>query len=190
MRLRVPQQDRYRRGALLLAGLLLVGCASPGIPTPDMPDRFKPPKRVAVDTDRQKLARSAQSPLYDLNVMRERIPDELREIGYVYAFEPTADCRAIEAEVARLDGVLGPDPAEVTKEGDGTLTLETADALEQAIDSFVPFTGVIRYLSGATEHEKRLAAAYLRGEIRRAFLNGARREKGCHVPAPRRKPVS
>jgi hypothetical protein len=170
----------------LLAVLALPACAS--VKGPKVPERFKPPKKVKVDMDQGKLKKSAQSPLYDLNVMRERIPRRLKNIKYVYALDQPVTCDDLDREIAGLDAVLGPDPADTTKARNETLTLETSDALEQAIDSFIPFTSVIRYLSGASDHEKRLAAAYYRGEVRRAFLKGTRTQLSCNIPVPRPKP--
>ena len=146
------------------------------------------PDRVEVAAEREDMKRAAQAPLYDFNLMRDEIPEPLANMGDVYAPPPPPGCENMRREIATLSAILGPDAVLTEGEGDNVWTLDASDALESAMTSFIPFNDIIRYISGANDHQKRLARAYFRGQIRRAYLRGWSSEQGCHIPRPRLKP--
>jgi hypothetical protein len=54
---------------------------------------------------------------------------------------------------------------------------------QSVVGSFIPFRGVIREISGANEHDRKLQTAILAGVARRSFLKGTGQAKGCRYPA-------
>ena len=51
------------------------------------------------------------------------------------------------------------------------------------VGSFIPFEGVIREISGANGHDRRLQSAIAAGSARRSFRKGTGQARGCTHPA-------
>ncbi|WP_306251844.1 hypothetical protein [Parvularcula sp. IMCC14364] len=154
-------------------------------------DRVKEltPDRVEVAVDRRDMRRAAESPLYDFNIKRDEIPKPLASIENVYAPPEEPSCLNMKAEVALLSAVLGPDTViNADGEEENVLTLDPSGAIESAVTSLIPFNDIIRHLSGANGHKKKIAQAYFKGQMRRAYLKGWAAEHGCAIPKPTIKP--
>ncbi|MEI6641594.1 MAG: hypothetical protein WCL10_06120 [Novosphingobium sp.] len=124
-------------------------------------------------------------PLDDLNLRKDEIPPILiaaREA--TYSLTGAKSCRALAAEIGRLDTVLGPDidvAAEKTRgEKRGNAVGQMARSV---IGSFIPFGGVIREVTGAAGKERQWQVALYAGASRRAFLKGYGQARGCPYPA-------
>lgn len=125
------------------------------------------------------------TPLDTLNIKKEEIPPIL-----IAAREGTYDlgglrsCRAIGAEIVQLDAVLGPDidiAAEKTRdEKRGNAVGQVARSV---INSFIPFNGMIREVTGAASRERQWQVALYAGASRRAFLKGYGQARNCRYPA-------
>lgn len=174
------------RIALLTSIILLsAGCAS--MQTDDQVTSRFDPDRIEVDMDRDNITKSFQAPLYMLNIKKEDIPDHLPGPSETYV-EPTS-CLMAKVEYDNLNTLLGIDEATLEAEEYGMISLDASDAIESTISDFIPFEDVIKYVSGATKHEKKVAAAYFRGQIRRAYLRGYINRNTCETPVPSAKPV-
>lgn len=152
---------------LLVMALALAGCASQPAPKPAPPERLK-------NLD--------QSPLSDLNIGGGEIPEVLqRAVTDTYRKPVPLTCETLGAEVLALDIVLGPDLD----------TLKAADrpdefaktALVSAIRGLVPYSGVLRLITGAKARQRRIAEAIAAGGVRRGYLKGLGDTFGCEVPA-------
>ena len=122
----------------------------------------------------------AMTPLADLNLSKDEIPDALQDAALApYANEKLVDCAAIELEVARLQAVLGPDVE--TDPGRGGL--KVGKVAQSVVGSFIPFRGIIREVSGAAGNEREFRAAIYAGAVRRGYLKGLGQERGCDWPA-------
>ncbi|HZV83558.1 MAG TPA: hypothetical protein VFF48_01095 [Brevundimonas sp.] len=134
---------------------------------------------------------AALAPLEDFNLRREQIPPVLRHAETnPYDLRGMGRCRAIAAEVARLDEALGPDTAEPPPPRGSRSELAAAAAADLALDAvrdastdFIPARGWIRLLTGAERHSRRVQSAIQAGVMRRAFLKGAGMERNCLPPA-------
>lgn len=155
--------------ALALA-LVLGGCASRPAAKPSAP---VPPAPIKTLDD---------SPLSDLNIGGGDIPDVLlRAVNDTYLKPTPLNCDTLAAEVRALDIVLGPDLD----------TLKAADkpdefaktALVNAIRGLVPYSGVLRVITGAKARQRRIAEAIAAGGVRRGYLKGLGESFGCEVPA-------
>lgn len=122
----------------------------------------------------------AKTPLTDLNLSRDEIPDLLiRARADPYDLSGLNRCADIVGAVQQLDAVLGEDldTAEARNRG-----VDAGRVAQWAVGSFIPFRGLIREVSGARAHERRVRDAVIGGMMRRAFLKGLGQQKGCRYP--------
>ena len=144
---------------------------------------------------------AATGPLQDLNLRRQEIPPLLIKAAMnPYAKAKKIKCADIKSEVAELDELLGPDveaksitlassdgdlgdnlaklsdtempEAESLVDGAGGLARDTLMSTIRSKTDILPFRSIIRSISGANSHQKKLAAAYDAGKLRRAYLKG------------------
>jgi len=182
-----------------IAALLLAACGStPDMPkTPDLPSvpavvTVKPTTKDSGVTER--VGQAAITPLSDLNVVQQKIPEVLlhaRDVG-AYSVPEKLDCPSVQNEINRLDIALGAD-FDAAGKGKPSLLERGGDMAEnygvgfvrRTMEGFVPFRSWLRKLTGAEKHSKEVAAAIMAGGVRRAYLKGMRRGMGCAVPAPK-----
>ncbi len=164
---------------LLFACALLAGCASAPSST--------------------RIEHAATTPLVDLNLLQQVIPEVLQAARKAPYGPPDAGgCAPLQAEIDALDEALGPDldaPASDTRPGlierGGTLAGDAAvGALQRTAEGLVPFRGWVRKLSGAEQRSREVAAAIAAGGVRRAFLKGLRLARACPQPAPSVAPAA
>ena len=130
----------------------------------------------------------AEVPLEDLNLKREKIPDELKRVERVYPEVPPESCFMIAFEIKELNAVLGPDEDEASDMAEalslGARAKETAgnaalDGVRDVAADQIPFRGLIRSATGANRHERKVDEAYDRGMQRRTYLKGLGDAMGC-----------
>jgi len=141
-------------------------------------------KDVNSVTDDQNFGEAVLSPLGDVNLRKQKIPALLSEMTSPY--EPVRDksCRGLHQQIVELNGVLGPDmdaSRYESKDAKGKRKRrETSiDIVGGAAGSLIPFRGVVRAATGATQYEKELRAEYRKGVARRAYLRGIYDTKRC-----------
>jgi len=165
--------------------LILAGCASDGMTASEATSS-------AVERTGEGLPDAALSPLEDLNLRREDIPARLETLETPYGVEDGVDCLSLEAEIAELTAILGPDDDAVSSDDEERDRAEwaanrSADAALDAVSStargFIPFRGLVREATGAERYADRLATAYRLGMERRAYLKGYGQALGCPPPA-------
>lgn len=121
------------------------------------------------------------TPVTDLNLRKDAIPPLLLAAQTdPYGLAGLHRCAEIAAEVSRLDAVLGEDIDIAQAPGGRTSAGKVA---QQVIGWLIPFRGLIRELSGASEQERRLQLAIYAGSARRSFLKGVGLQRGCRWPA-------
>ena len=132
-----------------------------------------------------------RAPARDLNLERKEIPPTLKALDAAYTESTRMTCQQLADEILALTAELGLDEDELRHQpGASRGTKAGKAASEAALDTvegfatgFIPFRGVVRYVSGASAHEKKLRAATLTGLKRRAYLKGIGEAKGCPPPA-------
>ena len=158
------------RAAMLVLGLLAAASAGPAIAGDNEPIATREPDAEDV----------AMTPLDDLNLTKDEVPSVLlAAMNDPYATEDQS-CAAIQAAIADLDAVLGPDMDVAAQQGD---RLSTGRVAKSLVASFIPFRGVLREISGAAEQERIWRAAIYAGAVRRGFLKGLGQQQGCAYPA-------
>ena len=133
-------------------------------------------------------AKAATTPLSDLNLVHAPIPAVLVS-AQKSPYGPPAErsCAALAAEVTALDAVLGadldtpppPNDPGLVERGANAAGDAAVGALRGAAEGVVPFRGWVRKISGAERYSQQVAAAIAAGTVRRAYLKGLARGKGC-----------
>lgn len=180
-----------RLSLIPLALLALAACASNGTENTSTSEA----SRSAVDQTTEGLPDAALSPLEDLNLRREPIPDLLKGLQTPYFAAGDMSCSAIALEIDRLSSVLGIDwdlsLAEIDEETDPDTAQWAADksadaalgTVRSTTQGFIPFRGLVREATGAASHAAKLQKAYRIGGERRAYLKGYGQARGCDWPA-------
>lgn len=123
----------------------------------------------------------ATTPLADLNLSRDEIPEVLQQAAAdPYSSEGLDGCDMIGAAIVELDGLLGADLDIATGE---RRDITLGRVAKSAVASFIPFRGIVRELSGAADHQRDFEEAIVAGAIRRGYLKGLGQERGCSYPA-------
>lgn len=144
----------------------------------DKKDEPEQPRDGALD----KAGKIATQPGRDLGLDKDKIPPVLaKAVEHPYAPPPSRTCKGLNASLAELNAVLGPDftVGRATNEGRAG---KIAEAVGRAVvNSIIPFRGLVREISGAAPAERRLQAAVTAGIARRGYLRGIAAAKGCKV---------
>ena len=123
----------------------------------------------------------AMTPVTDLNINKQEIPAILLQAqARPYSLTGLGRCSALVSEVAALEEVLGPDLDLPEEERD---RISAGRMAKTVVGSFIPFRGLIREMSGANDHDRKVRAAIQAGLARRGFLKGVGQSKNCAYPA-------
>lgn len=122
-------------------------------------------------------------PLKDLNIIQDKVDPRIERImTEPYSLQGIKTCTQYKEAIGRLTAVLGPDvDSPEFKKKDKTPAEQALSLGESAAGSLVPFSGVIRRLSGAEAKQNYAKAAVYAGSVRRAYLKGTAHAKGCKV---------
>lgn len=159
------------RTRALFAATALAFAATPCLAAQDKPITDEEPDAVDV----------VKTPVTDLNLDKQDIPAVLIEAqANPYDLSGLKRCRVLRREVELLDETLGPD-LDLPEEDRTRIT--AGRVAKSVVAYFVPFRGIIREVSGANEHQRKVRAAIQAGMARRGFLKGVGQAKGCAWPA-------
>jgi hypothetical protein len=164
---------------LLLAAVPALAQKANSAPAPAPTSAPTPNKPI---TDREPTAADVvATPATDLNLKKNEIPPILTAAeADPYGLPRGGKCPAISAEVQQLDAVLGDD---IDIAQASRAKVSAGKVAQSVVGSFIPFRGVIRQLSGASEQERKLQSAINAGTARRGFLKGVGLQRGCAYPA-------
>lgn len=154
------------------------GQSTRSAPAKSPPPPPAPPKERNSTTDR--AADIVTQPARDVGVSRTEIPPVLEKASDdPYRLTGLKTCKQLSTEIADLNGALGPDFSAETayKENKATKLAEAGG--KTVINSFIPFRGLVREVSGAAAADRRLRAAEQAGFARRGFLRGVYTQRNC-----------
>ncbi|OYU14028.1 MAG: hypothetical protein CFE37_13140 [Alphaproteobacteria bacterium PA4] len=170
-----------------LAGTMLALALTQALPVAAQapaPKAATPDKKSDMDRVGDTAENIVEKPLKDLNLMKDKVPQQLLDVmERPYALDGIKTCKDFKAKITRLTELLGPDvdSAEAQQKGGPTASEQVLGGVESVAGSLIPFTGLIRKVSGAEAAQKRAQAAVFAGSVRRAYLKGTARAKGCKV---------
>ena len=169
----------------VLAAALVAALAVPAVVAadPPPPGQLQTPNQASQST----VGQAAAAPMYDMNLMRQKIPPLLlAAMADPYARPAPATCRNLTALVNELTVALGDDLDVIADEDDSTKAKRarmTREGLHAGSEALLPFSGFVRKLSGAEQHDKLVLDAITSGDVRRAYLKGLGEARGCPPPA-------
>lgn len=172
-----------------LAGTLLVLALAQAPPVAaQAPKAAEKPATPDKKSDLDKVGDTAENivekPLKDLNLMKDKVPPQLLAVmERPYALDGIKTCKDFKATITRLTDVLGPDvdSVEAQQKGGPTASEKVLGGVESVAGGLIPFNGLIRKVSGAEAAQKRAQAAVFAGSLRRAYLKGTARGRGCKI---------
>ena len=142
---------------------------------------------------------AALTPLEDIGLRKREIPDMLKMLAEnPYTPPTTFTCDEVKNEMTDLNVLLGPDFDEARKaktalsaqeqmmEDGSNMISDAFVGLVRSQTDIIPLRSIVRRLTGATSHEKKVAQAVEAGKLRRAYLKGlayAKFNNAC-IPQP------
>ena len=170
----VPERSALR----LFVAALLATCVAGALPAAAQ-DKQAPPRSIK-DKDVSAVDVVA-TPVSDLGLRNGKIPPILEAaVADPYDMAGVRTCAQISTRVGELDAVLGPD-RDIPQ--DRAEKLSAGRVAQAAVGQFIPFRGLIREVSGANSHQRKVDDAVEAGTARRSFLKGYGQARGCAYPA-------
>lgn len=131
---------------------------------------------------------AAAAPMHDMNLLRQKIPPLLMAVmADPYARPASMDCGALASDVQALNAALGDDfdavPPSVDDSPQARRDRREREGLHAGSEALLPFSGFVRKLSGAEQHDKLVLDAIMSGDARRSYLKGIGEARGCGGPA-------
>jgi len=126
--------------------------------------------------------RIASQPARDVGVSKTDIPPVLQSAAEApYSLKGIRTCTDLSKAFHALTDVMGPDfkAGDVKKENRAGKLAEAGG--KTIINSFIPFRGLVREVTGAAPAERRLARAVTAGYARRGFIRGVHQARGCRT---------
>ena len=158
----------------LVAALTMAASAMAQMPPADKP-------QSDLDKIGDTMENIGTKPLKDFNLIKPEIDEGLQRImAEPYSLAGIRTCSHYNAAIGRLTYVLGPDVDSPEFKKKAKTPAEQALSLgESAAGSIIPFSGVIRRLTGAEAKQNYAKAVIYAGSVRRAYLKGRASAKGC-----------
>lgn len=183
---------------LILVAPLLLACSSFEMPSGTASLTEKPLDVNAQGTKAAAFS-AALTPFEDIGLRKRKIPEMLKMLSEnPYATPATITCDGVKTELADLTLILGPDYDEAKKqqtalsardqmmEDGGNMLSDAFVGLVRSQTDIIPLRSIVRRLTGASSHEKKVAQAVEAGKLRRAYLKGiahAKFDNAC-IPHP------
>lgn len=122
-------------------------------------------------------------PVRDVGLSKKAIPPILIAAAESpYSAPKGKGCAAVTREMGQLNDALGPDFGTGTKENESKVGKLADAGGSWIVNSFIPFRGLVREVSGAASADRKLAAAVTAGMARRGYLRGVGQARKCKMP--------
>lgn len=134
------------------------------------------------DETAKRAGEIATQPVRDVGLSKKKIPPILVSASEAPYARPSGKCANITGELAQLNEALGPDFGQPATSKGSTVGNIAGAGGEMIVNTFIPFRGLVREVSGAASADRRLAAAVNAGLARRGYLRGIGQSRGCRLP--------
>lgn len=176
--------------ALAFAALATACASSPSAQAPSAETDQSGATERAIQQSQDGFSEAAMTPLEDVNLIRDEIPEPFKAIRNPYKVDTERTCQEIAAEVTILDAELGrdwdippPDKKGLSERAADGASTAFLDAVASSAGGLIPFRGIVRTVSGANSHATKVRKAYERASHRRTFLKAIGLMKECAYPA-------
>lgn len=153
----------------LLCSLLLISACSISLK--------KAPKIKVEKPSQSSFLEAAKQPIYSTNLIRKKTPEHLK--GITQSYQAPHSCGEYAEELILLNEALGVDPIDKASNDNEVVTLHFGRMISSQVESSIPFNSLIKTLSGAKKHERKMLAARLKGNARRSYLKGWAAAQNC-----------
>lgn len=169
-----------------LSSLMLLAILGAG-PVLAQPATVPPPpeeEKSGLDKVGDTMSGVAQKPLKDMNIIKTDVDPYLVPLmDNPYSLAGLKGCKDYKAAITRITNIIGPDVDSPQAKADpkqspAEFALDTGASVA---GSLVPFSGLIRKISGAEARQKYANAAVYAGAVRRSYLKGLAKGKGCRI---------
>lgn len=123
------------------------------------------------------IEKTVEKPFEIINLGQEEVPENMRKLTRPYVLSGTETCATVQAEIEKLNAFLGTDYFNGAKET--SFEEKFADEVANVATGFIPYKGVIRFISGAKDREAAIRTATNLGNARRGYLHGWADTRGC-----------
>lgn len=137
----------------------------------------KTPKVKVEQPDKSSFVEAAKQPIYSANLIRKEVPEYLKNINQSY--KAPQSCVQYQEELLLLNDALGEDPIDQANDDDKVITLHFGKLVSRGVESSIPLNGLVKTISGAKKHERKVLAARLKGNARRSYLKGWAAAMNC-----------
>jgi hypothetical protein len=128
----------------------------------------------------KKAAEIVSQPARDVGMSRTEIPPMLVKASQdPYGLSGLKACRQLASEVKALNDVLGPDFQRGTQYQENRMAKLAQAGGKTVVNSFIPFRGLVREVTGAAPADRKHQAAVEAGYARRGFLRGVYLNRNC-----------
>ena len=127
----------------------------------------------ACTTTKKASSDISNAPVKALNLKNVKIPENLKDTGNPYTATQSTSCADMKMELTQLTEFLGPD-----WDSDDHYR-KTGGKGGGFFDAILPYGGIVRFVSGASKHEKKVLEAADYAGVRRAHLKTLSASKGC-----------
>ncbi|WP_436047539.1 hypothetical protein [Phenylobacterium sp. LjRoot225] len=111
---------------------------------------------------------------------RSEIPPALVKASQdPYGLTGLRTCRQLASAMKDLNQVLGPDFQRDTKYRENRMAKLAQAGGKTVVNSFIPFRGLVREVTGAAPADRKMNAAIDAGYARRGFLRGVHATRNC-----------
>ena len=185
------------RDGLFLPALFAAGIASAQAPAPTSTTTTqttqtrveRPGQTTTTTTTKEKVVETekrageiATQPVRDVGAQKIDIPPAIQQAAAApYSLAGLRSCAQLDRAILELNDALGPDySSSVTVHENKVGKLAEAGG-KAVVNTFIPFRGLVREISGAAPAERRLDADIRAGYARRGFLRGVATARKCRL---------
>lgn len=128
----------------------------------------------------KKAVEIVSQPARDVGMSRTEIPPALLKASQdPYGLAGLKNCKQLGGAVNALNEVLGPDFERGSKYHENRMAKFAQAGGKTVVNSFIPFRGLVREVTGAAPADRRYQAAVDAGYARRGFLRGVYLNRNC-----------
>jgi len=152
------------------------------VETPDKTTTTTTTTREKVEMTGKRAGEIASQPARDIGAEKVKVPPAVEQAAAApYALAGMRTCAQLSGAIADLNDALGPDYAGGVVVHENKVGKLAEAGGKTIVNTFIPFRGLVREISGAAPAERRLNAQIQAAFARRGFLRGIATARKCRL---------